>query len=87
MRRSSPNVSACCARNTQGARSQPSSDTIHEPSKRDTLMSVKDPVCGMEIKPEDAVARIKHEGRDYYFCSESCEEEFRENPEDYAESD
>ena len=50
-------------------------------------MSVKDPVCGMEIEPEDAVARIKHEGRDYYFCSESCEEEFRENPEDYAESE
>ncbi len=50
-------------------------------------MAVKDPVCGMEIEPEDAVARVEYEGRDYYFCSESCEEEFKENPEDYAESE
>ncbi len=49
-------------------------------------MSVKDPVCGMEIEPEDAVATIEYEGETYHFCSESCEEEFKENPEDYAEA-
>lgn len=50
-------------------------------------MTVKDPVCGMKIETEDAVARVTYEGKDYYFCSESCQEEFEENPEDYAESE
>lgn len=48
-------------------------------------MSAKDPVCGMVIETEDAVGKVEHEGRTYYFCSESCKEEFEENPEDYAE--
>lgn len=50
-------------------------------------MKVKDPVCGMEIESEDAVAKLEHEGRTYYFCSESCAEEFQENPEDYVEAE
>lgn len=47
-------------------------------------MAVKDPVCGMEIEPEDAVATSEHEGETYYFCSRDCKESFDESPEDYV---
>jgi YHS domain-containing protein len=47
-------------------------------------MTVTDPVCGMRIEEEDAVARVEYEGDLYYFCSEDCREEFEEAPEDYA---
>lgn len=32
--------------------------------------TVIDPVCGMQINPDDAVASEKHDGRVFYFCSE-----------------
>jgi YHS domain-containing protein len=44
---------------------------------------VTDPVCGMKIKPEDAVATIEHDGTTYYFCSQDCADAFAEAPEDY----
>jgi YHS domain-containing protein len=47
-------------------------------------MKVTDPVCGMDIEDSDAVGRSEHEGTTYFFCSESCQEEFEANPEDYA---
>jgi len=39
-----------------------------------------DPVCGMKVEPEEAHARIEHEGYVIYFCSENCEKEFKKNP-------
>jgi YHS domain-containing protein len=48
-------------------------------------MTVKDPVCGMQIEKEDAVARVEYNGKAYYFCSEDCSSEFEDNPEDYAD--
>lgn len=39
-----------------------------------------DPVCGMTISPEDAVGRVEHNGQTYYFCSESCLEQFQTTP-------
>ncbi|MGH7556642.1 MAG: YHS domain-containing protein [Gemmatimonadota bacterium] len=47
-------------------------------------MSVKDPICGMEIEEEDAVAISEHEEETYYFCSMDCKEEFDQNPADYV---
>lgn len=48
-------------------------------------MAVQDPVCGMRIEKEDAVARVEYGGKAYYFCSEDCRSEFEANPEDYAD--
>lgn len=48
------------------------------------MARVKDPVCGMEIEAEDAVATEEHEGETYYFCSQDCADSFRESPEDYV---
>jgi P-type Cu+ transporter len=41
---------------------------------------VLDPVCGMTISPADAVGHVEHEGRTYYFCNETCLEQFRAHP-------
>ena len=43
-----------------------------------------DPVCGMEIEEAQAPATTEFEGRPYYFCSESCRDEFEANPQLYA---
>jgi YHS domain-containing protein len=37
-------------------------------------MTIKDPVCGMEIDPEAAFTVREHMGRNFYFCSEGIEE-------------
>lgn len=38
-----------------------------------------DPVCGMQVDPETAVA-VQHGGRVYYFCESACAETFRTGP-------
>src|SRR5688572_5713070 len=47
---------------------------VHSPSE------VLDPVCGMTISPNDAVGTVDFDGHTYYFCSDSCLEQFRDNP-------
>ncbi|MEW5956688.1 MAG: cation transporter [Chloroflexota bacterium] len=44
---------------------------------------VKDPVCGMEIDPAEAVATRSANGSDYYFCSAQCVETFDVDPHRY----
>jgi Cu+-exporting ATPase len=50
----------------------------------DVADKVKDPVCGMEIDPEEAVAQEEHDGTTFYFCSESCHEKFLADPHRYG---
>jgi len=38
-----------------------------------------DPVCGMQVDTEMAVA-VEHEGRTYYFCETACADTFRDDP-------
>ena len=42
--------------------------------------TVTDPVCGMQIRPEDAAASEEHDGRTFYFCSEACHQTFMADP-------
>ena len=44
---------------------------------------VTDPVCGMRIAPEDAVATLEHDGVTYYFCCEFCRDAFVADPAAY----
>jgi YHS domain-containing protein len=46
--------------------------------------TVKDPVCGMEIRSEAAAATEVHEGRTFYFCSKACHEKFVNDPHRYG---
>ncbi len=47
---------------------------------------VKDPVCGMEIEPQDAAVSRKHMGQTFYFCSPNCVEQFDADPHHYAQA-
>jgi Cu+-exporting ATPase len=43
-----------------------------------------DPVCGMEVEEATAAAEVDYQGNRYFFCSESCQEEFLRHPDGYA---
>lgn len=45
---------------------------------------VKDVVCGMEIDPRNAAARMDYHDMSYYFCSPACHGKFMADPERYA---
>ncbi len=43
-----------------------------------------DPVCGMQVRTNDAPAHSRHGDITYYFCSDHCRERFESNPLSYA---
>jgi YHS domain-containing protein len=43
-----------------------------------------DPVCGMQVKEDQAAAKAAHAGTEYYFCSQGCRDEFVAHPEKYT---
>jgi YHS domain-containing protein len=45
----------------------------------------KDPVCGMEVQPEDAADKCEFRGETIYFCSTTCRNEFEERPQVYTQ--
>ena len=47
-------------------------------------MKVTDPVCGMNLDVEKAVAQEDHEGWAYFFCSSTCHHLFKRSPERYS---
>ena len=38
-----------------------------------------DPVCGMQVDPQAAIA-VVHAGDTYYFCESACADTFRDDP-------
>lgn len=44
----------------------------------------RDPVCGMQVDPEEAAGKRAYEGRTYYFCSPDCLAKFDRAPARYA---
>ena len=50
-------------------------------------MQVTDPVCSMQIDSAKAAASETVEGRSYYFCSTSCHNQFRADPDRYVKKD
>ncbi|SFK97886.1 hypothetical protein SAMN04487950_1711 [Halogranum rubrum] len=55
-------------------------DEIVEEARQNALEdgepTARDPVCGMEVNPEETDYSVNHDGTTYYFCSESCKESF-----------
>lgn len=41
--------------------------------------TANDPVCGMRVAPETAIA-VEYDGHTYYFCESACADTFREDP-------
>lgn len=44
----------------------------------------KDPVCGMDVIPEEAPGKVDQAGETYYFCSSACEQQFLREPARYT---
>jgi Cu+-exporting ATPase len=47
-------------------------------------MKVIDPVCNMTIEDKDAAGTSIYKGTTYYFCSQSCKEDFDKNPDAFV---
>ncbi|MCF8880994.1 heavy metal translocating P-type ATPase [Hyphobacterium sp. SN044] len=45
--------------------------------------SATDPVCGMSVTPGPDTPVIRHDGKEYHFCSDSCRTKFADDPERY----
>jgi P-type Cu+ transporter len=55
-----------------------------EEDEEDTMAIVTDPVCGMQIEPDDAAGTAVYEGVTYYFCSQFCLDAFEADPSAYV---
>ena len=49
-----------------------------------TREKVTDPVCGMKLAAEKAVATVEHRGCTIYFCTQICKRLFEEDPSRYV---
>jgi Cu+-exporting ATPase len=55
----------------------------HEAGKPAGAVTVKDPVCGMNVDPATAKHRAIYRQQDYFFCSGRCRERFEAEPEKF----
>jgi Cu+-exporting ATPase len=46
-------------------------------------MLAKDPVCGMDVRPENAAGSFARGGNTYFFCSKRCLAKFQADPETF----
>jgi YHS domain-containing protein len=44
----------------------------------------RDPVCGMDVDPNNAAGQSEYQGKTYYFCSQGCKQDFDKEPERYV---
>jgi len=49
-------------------------------------MKVRDPVCSREMEPGNAAGVEDHDGWAHFFCSPTCQEEFRAAPAQYVQN-
>ena len=47
--------------------------------------SLKDPVCGMDVT-SDSGFHARNKDQQYYFCSQSCQDKFKDSPDNYLDS-
>jgi YHS domain-containing protein len=47
-------------------------------------MNTKDPVCGMDVEPDEAAGQSEYQGTTYYFCCNECKGKFDKNPQAYS---
>ena len=62
--------------------SEPEPETHKEGKTMDN--GQRDPVCNMEIDEQSAAGRAQYDGQTYYFCTQSCKDEFEQNPQRYV---
>lgn len=73
--------SGCCGRPHAG---HDHMSEMSEDTRGQSHAQVKpeiDPICGMTVDPATAAGQYGYKGKTYYFCSASCLERFRADPE------
>jgi YHS domain-containing protein len=55
----------------------------HEHGGEARASTDRDPVCGMEVKPDQGYTKVYH-GQSYRFCSRACLDKFEATPQQYA---
>src|SRR5262245_54404863 len=73
--------SRCHVRRTAGADLYPPALT----QEKARGFMERDPVCGMQVAPDKAAARVDYAGKTYHFCAPGCARKFLENAEKYLE--
>ena len=48
------------------------------------MATATDPVCGMQVDPQQAAGESEYQGTTYYFCSPGCKRQFDRNPEQFV---
>lgn len=48
------------------------------------IVTVQDPVCGMDIDSHNAAGEATYNGKTYYFCGARCKAKFDAHPEKYT---
>ncbi|HET9110831.1 MAG TPA: YHS domain-containing protein [Ktedonobacterales bacterium] len=48
------------------------------------MTSATDPVCGMQVDPQQAAGSSDYEGQTYYFCSVGCKRQFDSDPQRFV---
>ena len=43
----------------------------------------QDPVCLMKVEKDENALNYEYKGEIYYFCSENCKVQFRQNPDQF----
>jgi Cu+-exporting ATPase len=43
-----------------------------------------DPVCRMQVDEQKAAGKSDYQGKTFYFCSETCKQQFDQNPTQYT---
>jgi Cu+-exporting ATPase len=56
-------------------------DPITDSIAASSAIKRKDPVCGMDVNPLTARHGIRHNGKEFYFCSAGCLSKFQADPE------
>ena len=46
--------------------------------------STIDPVCGMNVDPQNAAGESEYQGQTFYFCCKDCKRMFDEDPTNYV---
>ena len=66
--------------------SEPTKRSSNSPAASDSAIpaiTVIDPVCGMEVDPHHAAAKVERNGQTYYFCGPGCARKFQSEPSRY----
>lgn len=54
-----------------------------QPGNSSETEEITDPICGMGVEQPSDVLSYEHQGRTYYFCSRSCLQKFKSDPDQY----